>query len=450
MLASDSRDAMSGAHYAPVTGLKPREFAARSLLDAERPGDFIEHRIEFHPGWDHLSDPDRRLAQELIFGVTRWRRTLDWLIQRKSDDRPQRPEILVILRLGLYQLFWLDRVPAHAAVDCSVELARVLGVERQAGFINALLRGYVRQQEVTRRECMNLKRRDPALGWSHPTWLVERWQQRWPESFLALLEWNNTPPPTYARVNTLRVSSAKLLEQWRDEGLIVEPFSRDWIEEGQVFALLSHPPLTTLPSFRNGGFYIQDPSTLLAVRELDPQPEERILDLCSAPGGKTTLIAQYLQNRGRIFAHDNHPERLDLVRENCSRLGVQCVDVQPKPPNAEARFDRVLVDAPCSNTGVLRRRIELRWRLSLEEVTALAEEQLSLLERAAQWVRPGGLLVYSTCSLEPEENAGVIDSFLERHMEFDLERERDLIPPRDGVDGAYVARLISTAPLRAS
>lgn len=434
---------MNGAHYGPVTGLKPREFAARLLLMGERPGDFIEHRLEHQPGWQYLNDPDRRLAQEIIFGVTRWRKTLDWMIRRKTDDRPQRPELLAILRIGLYQLFWLDRVPPHAAVDSSVELARELGLGAQAGFINAMLRGYVRQMAITRQELQQLREKDPASGLSHPDWLVERWRTRWPDSFRALLEWNNSPARTFARVNTLRIKPEQLLQQWREEGVTYDFFARDWISEGQVFALKSFPSLATLPSFMAGGFYIQDPSTLLAVRTLDPEPGDTVLDLCAAPGGKATFIAQCLQNQGRVVAYDNNRERLALIRENCTRLGASCVQVHTHEP-AGIAFDKILVDAPCSNTGVLRRRIESRWRLSPEELASLTATQLALLERAAVLLKPGGALVYSTCSLEPEENTGVLDQFLARHPEFEREDCRELWPMRDGVDGAFVARL-STA-----
>jgi 16S rRNA (cytosine967-C5)-methyltransferase len=293
---------------------------------------------------------------------------------------------------------------------------------------------------VTRQELDQLKEKDPATGWSHPDWLVERWKARWPDAFRKLLEWNNTPARTFARVNTLRIKPEQLLNQWREEGVEYEFFTRDWISEGQIFALKSFPPLATLPSFMAGGFYIQDPSTLLAVRNLDPEPGDTVLDLCAAPGGKATLIAQYMENQGRVVAYDNSKERLALVRENCARLGVSCVQVHTHDP-AGIAFDKILVDAPCSNTGVLRRRIESRWRLSAEELTQLATTQLALLERAAVLLKPGGILVYSTCSLEPEENTGVLDRFLERHPEFEREDTRELLPMRDGVDGAFVARI---------
>lgn len=218
--------------------------------------------------------------------------------------------------------------------------------------------------------------------------------------------------------------------------------------EGMVFQLDSHPPFSNMRSFQQGHFYIQDPSTLLAVQELDPQPGESVLDLCAAPGGKTTFIAQRMQNRGRITAQDNQPARLDLIRENCARLGITCVETSVAPSgiiaNPAKRFDRVLVDAPCSNTGVMRRRVDLRWRIRTEEIERLRTEQLELLRQAAPRLKPGGTMVYSTCSLEPEENAEVVKQFLAEQPQFKLEQERELLPFVEGVDGAYVAKFVSS------
>jgi len=254
--------------------------------------------------------------------------------------------------------------------------------------------------------------------------------------------------------------------------------------ENLVFEMKSHPPLSSLASFRDGWFYIQDPGTLLAVCKLGPQPGETILDFCAAPGGKTTFIAQLMNNQGCIVAQDVSDERLKWIQENCARLGVTCVETvvseqaRPHPdplpqereqqsstckissqarsanrlaiipplPAGEGRgegklFDRVLVDVPCSNTGVMRRRVDLRWRIQPEEIERLRAAQLELLQQAATQVKPGGVLVYSTCSLEPEENQEVVKQFLAGHSEFKLKSERELLPFVDNVDGAYIAQL---------
>ncbi len=425
---------------------KPRQIAVRVLKERLAGRDYTENLLETELAAHRLSASDRGLCQELVYGIARWQLTLDWLISRKTEGRTQKDVLRILLQLGLYQMFWLDRIPNHAAVHETVEMARELGFGPQSGFINAVLRGYTRERVETEKLLSDLRISQPALAWSHPDWLYERWEKRWgAEKAVQLMTSNNTPPTTFARVNRLKVDAAKLAERWEFERVKFAARTFPWVEEGLVFQLDAHPPLAGLRTFQEGFFYIQDPSTLFAVAELDPKPGEAILDLCAAPGGKTTFIAQRMQNRGRIAAQDAQPDRLELIRENCTRLGVTCVETSIAPDgvlvNPAKKFDRILVDAPCSNTGVMRRRIDLRWRIRPEEIERLRADQLTLLNQAAPRLKPGGTLVYSTCSLEPEENSEVVKSFLTAHPQFELERERELLPFADGVDGAYVARL---------
>jgi 16S rRNA (cytosine967-C5)-methyltransferase len=456
-----------------LSGQKPRQIVARVLQQRRAEGEFIEDLLQSALAGAALSPADRGLCQEITYGVVRWQAALDWLIAQKTHGREQKPGLQDLLRLGLYQIFWLDRVPDHAAVNETVELAKQNGFGAQAGFVNAVLRGCLREQDEIKKLLAGLKSSRPALGWSHPEWLVARWQKRWgAEKTAALLEWNNTPPKTFARVNTLKThirsgelcepqtlpaemgrhgtppsedeQAAALIEKWRDENVEYDFVRRDWFGENLVFELKSHPLLSVLESFQQGWFYIQDPGTLLAPALLGAQPGETILDFCAAPGGKTTFLAQLMNNRGRIVAQDVSEERLELIRENCARLGVTCVEpVLPSTlnPQPSTGFDRILVDAPCSNTGVMRRRVDLRWRIQPKEIERLRAGQLDLLHRAAAQVKPGGVLVYSTCSLEPEENSGMVGEFLGSHAGFKLESERELLPFADYVDGAYAAQL---------
>ena len=408
---------------------------------------FVEDIFERELAGARISPVDRALCQELVYGICRWQETLDWLIARKTEGREQRPDMEILLRLGLYQMFWLDRVPNHAAVHETVEIAKKLGFIPQAGFINAILRSYTREQDTTKKLLEQLKTSEPGIGFSHPHWIFERWNKRWgPEKTAALMGWNNTPPKTFARLNTLKTNFGSLKQLWEIEGVKFIPRKYDWTDDDIVFELESHPPLAKMKSFQKGFFYVQDPGTLLAVRDLDVKPAQTVLDLCAAPGGKTTFMAQLMQNRGKIFAQDIEEERLALIRENYLRLGITCVDVSLAPNQViekpSLRFDRILVDAPCSNTGVMRRRVDLRWRIEPDEIARLRQEQLDLLRRAAPRLKPGGTLVYSTCSLEPEENQEVVAQFLDEQKEFELESERELLPFADGVDGAYVAKLI--------
>jgi len=466
-----------------LTDQKPRQIAAQILQRRATGADFVEDLLESALARASLSTPDRGLCQELVYGAVRWQAALDFLIARKTPGRTQKITLQNLLRLGLYQIFWLDRIPNHAAVNETVEQAKQSGFGPQAGFINAVLRGYLREFDATKALLADLKTSQPHIGYSHPEWLVDRWQKRWgTEKAAQLMEWNNTAPKAFARVNELRFpgneigggggaghsvraegfaaqngehgvtrptlkGAGDLLTVWREEDVDYDFVRRDWFDENLVFELKSHPPLSKLASFQQGFFYIQDPSTLLAVQELNPQPCETILDLCAAPGGKLTYIAQRMGNQGRLVAHDTYPDRLKLIEENCARLGVTIAEtaLPPALDRGTATFDRVLLDAPCSNTGVMRRRVDLRWRIRPEEIERLRAAQFGLIREAAALLKPGGTLVYSTCSLEPEENKSVVREFLGSEPAFELEGQRELVPFANETDGAYVARLRKNA-----
>jgi len=414
----------------------------------------VETLLEQELARTTLSRLDRALCQELVYGVVRRQLTLDWLIARKTGGREQERGAQMLLRLGLYQIFWLERIPAHAAVYETVELAKRTGLGAKAGFLNAVLRGCLRERERIARQLEALKKEEPVTGYSHPAWLVERWQARWgAEKTAKLMEWNNAPPPTFARLNGLKTDAARLTERWKEHGIGFAAREWDWTGGDWLAELQTHPSLAEWEDFQRGFFYVQDPSTLLAVHELNPQPGENILDVCAAPGGKTACLAQRMENRGHILARDIQPQRLRRLRENCERLGVTCVEIaegdiasalradSPSAGTGVLLYDRILLDAPCSNSGVLRRRVDLRWRIRAEELVRLRGEQAALLREAAVQLKPGGLLVYSTCSLEAEENETVTRDFLAEHANFTLESERQLLPFRDQVDGAYVAAL---------
>jgi 16S rRNA (cytosine967-C5)-methyltransferase len=437
------------AFIRPVLSESPRALAAQTLLKREHGDTYTETLLEKGLEQSRLSPADRGLCRELVFGCVRWQAALDWLIARRTEGREQKTALRVLLRLGLYQMLWLERIPPHAAVNESVKLAREFGCGAQAGFANALLRGYARELSVTRDCLSDLRSHQPALGWSHPDWLVARWTRQFgAEATRDLLQWNNTPAEVFGRLNTLKTDAGKLLERWRAEGVEYDFLRRGWLPDNLVFRLRAHPVLARCRSFQDGCFYVQDPSTLLAPVLLDPQPGETVLDLCAAPGGKTTFMAQMMNNEGRILACDPAEQRLNLLRDNCARLGVSCVEPVALAPGSvlpaalrSLQFDRVLIDAPCSNTGVMRRRVDLRYRIRVEEIPRLSSTQLELLHLASRTVRPGGCMVYSTCSLEPEENGELVKRFLDETRGFELEDEQALVPPRDGVDGAYAAVL---------
>lgn len=421
---------------------KPREIAARVLLKHAESRVFLEDLLARELTPTALKAVDRALVQELCYGVVRWQRTLDWLIQKQARQPDTSIPARVLLRLGLYQLFWLDRVPAHAAVNETVEAARALDLGPLGGFVNAILRNYARSVEPTKASLESLKTQDPALGWSHPQWWVDRVAQRLSNQDLqSLLAWNNQPADTYARLNRLKTDGGPLIARWRDEGVDYDFARHDWTSENQIFRLRQHPSIERLKSFKDGWFYVQDPSTLLAVHLLAPRPGESILDLCAAPGGKATLIADALDNDGEVIAAEPDARRRQRLAENCERLGADVAVVAPDDPRTKGPFDAILVDAPCSNTGVLRRRIDARWRLTSKDVANCHRIQVELLSSAIQRLGPQGRLVYSTCSLEPEENEQVIEEILAKNPAFKLVQSRSLHPVRDRTDGAYVAIL---------
>lgn len=408
----------------------PREIALRILRRWERGEAYVDTLL--YRELPTITGRDRLLCQELVYGIVRRRGTLDWLIEQFTSGRRQPALVQMILRIGIYQIFWLDRVPGHAAVNETVALARKCDIGTASGFVNAVLRNSLRKESALRKQLEELKQSNPSIAHSHPDWLLRRWQAQWGEAEATqLLEWNNCKPQNFARINSLR----------NPPDTAYKSTSFNWATEN---FLRFDGAAELLPGFSEGNFYIQDPSTLLAVELLNPKPGETVLDFCASPGGKTTAIAARMKNGGRIVATDIHEDRLTRLRENCKRLGADCVEVMPHGTYVRERFDSVLIDVPCSNTGVMRRRVDLRWRLQPHDLKSAVKTQRDILLKAALNVKPGGLLVYSTCSLEAEENTEQVENFLSTRNDFKLETERALLPFRDEVDGAYVAALRST------
>lgn len=380
-----------------------------------------------------LTSSDRAFALELFYGVLRNLTLLDFWIGCLRHLRIE-SNVRDILRIGLYQLFLL-KTPEHAAVHETVMLAP----QKQRPVVNGVLRAATRQRSEL---LAGAKTRSVYVRTSHPRFLVERWQQHFgAENAEELCKWNNRPAPIYSRINRLRIDRKTFLQVYPDSRQLAD--NPDFVEFNAL-------PAAALAS---GHCYIQDPSAALACQLLDPKPEEKILDACSAPGGKTSYVAQLMQNRGTIIACDRDSARLQILRDNTVRLGTSIVrlihhdwtrDHLPKEIASIAPFDRVLVDAPCTNTGVIRRRVDVRWRLRPQDFNRMPNEQFSITRAAIRLLKPGGVLVYSTCSLEPEENEEVVNRVVAGLPGLRLETERDSLPCRDGFDGAFVAKLLKT------
>lgn len=415
----------------------------------------------------------RGAATEAASGIVRRRITLDHLIARCSDRRLERIEALLldILRLAVYEILFVEQIGVHASVSEAVELTKRVVRAEFAGFANGVLRALSRTIESvvplegafvpSAREllagCGRVVRfteevfPDPArdvagylaAAGGMPHWLIERWQRNFAETHVfQIVEASNARPPLSVRANTLRTTAKELAEELRRAGVETSPGG----VEGSL-RVESPVELTALEAFNAGAFYIQDTAAMLAPLELAPVEGEKVLDLCAAPGGKTTHLAELSGDRAEICALDRSQGRLGLLEENTRRLGMKSIrtcagDACRVPEGMCGAFDAVLADVPCSNTGVLRRRVEARHRLRDETIGRLARVQAEILRTALAAAKPGGRVVYSTCSLEPEENGELVRRVLEGLPQCRLLRETLVLPRTEGSDGAYVARLV--------
>jgi len=411
----------------------------------------------------YFTSLDRGFLTELTYGVIRWREKLDWIIRRFSKIPFEKIELetLNILRLGLYQIFFLSRTPSSAAVNESVELSKRIRGKGGAGFVNAVLRSSIRQKEEIRYPHIH---EDPALHLSvvqsHPLWLVQRWlKEMGVEETFKICKFDNQISPLTLRTNTLKIIRKDLIRKLEEKEL--KPLPATFSEEGIL--LQDPPPASELPFMKEGLYIIQDEASQLVTFLLDPKPGERILDACAAPGGKTTHMAQKMENRGEIYALDLSKGKLDLIEEMCQRLGIKIVkttkgDAAGSLPIPHGmKFDRILADVPCSGFGTLRKNPDLKWRRGERDIQRLSEFQVSILSNLSAYVKEGGVLIYSTCTVFHEENEGVAETFLGGHPEFQLdqiekgksEKLRPFLqngyfktfPPKDEMDGFFVARL---------
>jgi 16S rRNA (cytosine967-C5)-methyltransferase len=453
----------------PLLSLRPsaRSVALAVLLECRKKEAFIQEVLDRQLRQTELPPADRRLATQLAYGVLRRRGTLDALIRpllvRRRDQ--VEPWLWDILRLGAFQLALLTHIPAHAALFETVELAERWGRPRTKGFVNGVLRALssvvtddlatepaadaLPVEEGRYRRLARPALPDPALhrveylasGFAWPAWLAERWLGRfgWDEC-LRLGFWFAGPAPVWLRVNRLRCRRPDLLAAFQTAGIPAEPGTHS-----DAVRLMGAAAIRDLPGYAEGWFSVQDESAMRVADALAPAPGNLVLDLCAAPGGKATHLAEMMNNQGSVVACDVYEPRLRSLSDSCRRLGVDIVETRvcgPKqhedPPTGP--FDAVLVDVPCSNTGVLGKRPEARWRLQPKDFPHLVVLQTKLLLQACERVKPGGAVVYSTCSIEPEENQRVVGAVLQGMRDMVLEVEAEHVPGRPA-DGGYWARL---------
>ena len=447
-----------------MSKISARELALKVLKAVEEEGAYANlalNRIleKYRPG-----KLDRAFATELSYGALRSLNTLDWVLAQfiKQPLSSQTSTVRNILRLGVYQLMFMDRVPPSAACNEGAEMARKHGHAGTVKFVNGVLRNVSRRfKEIQFPGLEDNPVEHISLRYSHPAWMVKRWLEEFgPMDTIALCRANNEPAPNTVRTNTLKTTRPELAERLQREGLTVRETA--YAPEGlNIEGFFS---LGSLAAFKEGLFQVQDESSMLAGRALAPAPGSTVIDACSAPGGKTTHLAQLMENRGEILAVDIHPHKLALITENCTRLGINIIegltgDARELPEKLYNRADFLLVDAPCSGLGVLRRRPDARWRKEPGQLPAIVKLQAEILDGASRCVKEGGVMVYSTCTITREENWGQVEDFLARHPEFEpedltslLPSEMDfegtlargylqILPHRHGMDGFFIARM---------
>jgi len=376
---------------------------------------------------------DRGFITELVYGTLRTINTLDWVLGRflkkPLPDLP--PWIRNILRMGVYQILYMEKVPDSAACNESANLAWNYGHAGTVKLVNGVLRNVARSRD-------QLAFPDPAedpvksiaVRYSHPEWLIARWMGEFgAEEAENICRANNEIPPNAIRTNTLKTSRDRLQELLTGEGVHSSPgrFAPE------TLIIDGFKSVGSIAAHRSGLFMVQDESSTLVGHALSPEPGSFVIDACSAPGGKSTHLAQLMQNRGRIVSADVHPHKMDLIRENAARLGVDIIepvvyDAAELHREYSGKADFILVDAPCSGLGVLRRRPEIRWRKDPAQIMELQRLQLAILDSAARCVKPGGVLVYSTCTVTHEENIDVINGFLNKHHDFSTEGLAGYLP----------------------
>jgi 16S rRNA (cytosine967-C5)-methyltransferase len=435
----------------------PRGTAVKILNRVERSDAYLDKLLDAELSSDAMNELDKSLMNEIVTGVIRWKMKLDWVLTGFFHGNFTKAETNIknALRVALYQIQFLDRVPHSAAVNEAVEFIKRLRGQKIGDLVNAVLRNILRNIENIRYPDQEEdKIRHLAVIESHPVWMTKRWMERYGyDEAKLMMEANNSVPDLALRINRLKVDLNyffSLLDKNQIQYTRSQYF--DFFVRVQHMAGIGKSEL-----FKQGYFSVQDESAGIPVLLLDPKQGERVIDLCSAPGGKTTFIGELMKNSGEIIAVDRYETRLNLVKNACQRLGITNVHLVAEdgavleiPP-----ADKVLVDAPCSGLGVLSKKPDAKWKRDVDDIQKLVHLQSSLLENAAKLVKPGGVLVYSTCTIEPEENFDLIKEFLVQHLEFSIEPANTFVHQnfvgsqgqvetfqhKHGMDGSFSVRL---------
>lgn len=437
-----------------------RGTAVKILNRVERTDSYLDKLLDAELKSPDLNDLDKGLLTEIVNGVLRWQNKLDWVLNGFSHGNFAKSEINIknALRVALYQVFFLDRVPHAAAVNEAVEFVKRIRGEKPAGLVNAVLRNILRNLD-------GIRYPDPgedriqylSVILSHPYWLVKRWSNRFGfEETEKLLAANNERPELSLRINRLKIEPGLFLNQLDAQQIQYRGSSHiDYFVRVKTLSRIAQMDL-----FRNGMFTIQDESAAFPCLLLGAKPGDRVIDMCAAPGGKTTHIAELMKNEGEVIAIDKYEAKLGLIKASCERLGLHNVRLRAQDATTieGETFDGVLVDAPCSGLGVIAKKPDVRWKRDISDIIKLGKLQMDLLQAGATLVRDGGTLVYSTCTTEPEENRHVVAEFLAAHQEFRIDNAGQFVPhsvvSEDGIvetlphkhnmDGSFAVRFVKS------
>lgn len=440
-----------------------REIALNILKEINEQGAYSNISIARNTR-EEINSLDESFIREIVYGVTENKLFIDWVIMNFSKLKLKKiaPIIRDILRLGVYQMFFMDRIPDSAAVNESVKLAKKYGHKGSVGFVNAILRNISKnkndiklpEKDINLVEYLTVK-------YSHPQWMVEKWIEDFGLDFTEnLCIANNEKPKLNIRVNTLKISKHDLICKLKSKGFIISEgkYAYDCI-------IIDNPiRITDTDEFKSGLFQIQDESSMLVAQIMNPKPEDFIIDVCSAPGGKTTHMAQKMNNKGKIIARDIHEHKLHLIKDNVERLGINIVQLEKyNAINLDDKLiawaDCCLVDAPCSGLGLIRRKPDIKWQKAEGSLLEITRLQYEILMNSSKYVKKGGTLIYSTCTIQKEENIYLIKQFLENNKEFELKSFEDLIsneelkksavngyielyPNIHNTDGFFIAKMI--------
>ena len=424
---------------------KVRLAATKILYDVAAKGAYSNVELAQILRQEKFSELDRKFCTELVYGAVKAGASLDWKIAKylkrplaKVDEK-----ILAVLRVGFYQIFFLSKVPNSAAVNESVELSKKFCGIGESKFVNGVLRSAVREphkSDFPQDDNIN----SLALRTFHPAWLVKLFKEEFGlDDTKKLLDFDNTNPPLCFRTNFLKTTRENLLDTLKSLGLQAEPSTL--APEGIICK--NHNALDDFQTLRAGLCQVQDESSMTAARLLNPVAGDFVIDCCAAPGGKATHLAELMQNRGRIVAADIHAHKLKLIKANADRLGIKIIeptliDARNIGEKFSEQADKVLVDAPCSGLGVLRRKADLRWKKNPDELKALPALQEEILSSSAKTLKRGGTLLYSTCTILRRENQAVVENFLADNKNFELVEMKTLLPHVTNTDGFFTAKLI--------